>query len=126
METLVELGADIHAATPTAKLTAIHFLCARGDAEAIHRCCVLGADANAVDAKGNTALHMATWSLRPAVLKTLLHWTSRSTLEHRNDKGETPLRTAAIHHTGRTRCSLAQYECMHALIAAGADASVLQ
>lgn len=94
----------------------------------IRRGCELGVDVvDAKDNHGNTVLHfLATKATKscPKFLQVVLD--SGATVDIRNAKGHTSLYVAAAHRKGQRVCSAAQYECIHALIAAGADVSVLQ
>ncbi|XP_068179544.1 NF-kappa-B inhibitor delta isoform X2 [Antennarius striatus] len=59
----------------------------------------LGADINACDVKGQTALHLAAHYGLPAVLQAILSSRPDVDLEARNFEGMTPLHSAAISHS---------------------------
>ncbi|KAK2844426.1 hypothetical protein Q5P01_011085 [Channa striata] len=60
---------------------------------------LLGADTNACDVKGQTALHLASHYGFPAVLQVILSYKPGVNLEARNFEGMTPLHCAAISHS---------------------------
>ncbi|XP_008430657.1 NF-kappa-B inhibitor delta [Poecilia reticulata] len=68
---------------------------------------LLGADINACDFKGQTALHLAAHYGFPAVLQAILSGRPNVNLEARNFEGMTPLHCAAISHSVTIKASAA-------------------
>ncbi|XP_014324053.1 NF-kappa-B inhibitor delta [Xiphophorus maculatus] len=68
---------------------------------------LLGADINACDFKGQTALHLAAHYGFPAVLQAILSGRPNVNLEARNFEGMTPLHCAAISHSVTVKASSA-------------------
>ncbi|PWA33742.1 hypothetical protein CCH79_00007588, partial [Gambusia affinis] len=68
---------------------------------------LLGADINACDFKGQTALHLAAHYGFPAVLQAILSGRPNLNLEARNFEGMTPLHCAAISHSVTIKASSA-------------------
>uniref|UniRef100_A0A3B3V648 Uncharacterized protein n=1 Tax=Poecilia latipinna TaxID=48699 RepID=A0A3B3V648_9TELE len=68
---------------------------------------LLGADINACDFKGQTALHLAAHYGFPAVLQAILSGRPNVNLEARNFEGMTPLHCAAISHSVTMKASAA-------------------
>ncbi|XP_028985878.1 NF-kappa-B inhibitor delta isoform X2 [Betta splendens] len=67
----------------------------------------LGADVNACDDKGQTALHLASHYGFPDVLQVILSYRPAFNLEARNFEGMTPLHCAAISHSVTVKASAA-------------------
>jgi hypothetical protein len=88
--TLVELGADVHAAAADG-WRPLHHAALNGRVEVLNMLVQLGADVHAVTTRGDTALHLAS---TPEAVACLLE--AGAELNRRNTVGETPL-FQAIH-----------------------------
>ena len=127
---LLDSGADIHAKDDDGH-TPLHAAAMQDDPGVIRSLLDAGADIEAKSEesdsefvisshmRGETPLHKATRNGSPAALKALLH--AGADINAKNDRGETPLHSAAAWGGYNERTNKANLEMIQALLDAGAD-----
>ncbi|CAL9705924.1 unnamed protein product [Knipowitschia caucasica] len=109
--------------------TALLVAVAANQPEIVHDLLSLGADMNACDVNGQTALHLASQYGYSVVLQALLLSSNPANLEARNFEGMTPLHCAALSHCDAMKAGYAggssevkdHLLCVQMLLSAGAS-----
>lgn len=131
MRLLAELGADpllpnAENATPLMAAAGLGCLAPTEEAgtepesvEAVELCLALGADINAVDANGETAMHGAAYKNYPEVAKVLARKGAKIEIWNRKNKwGWTPLRIAEGYRVGNFKPSFETIDAIRAIMLA--------